>query len=96
MPGPGTVPRKRRPRFGAFVIERPLVPNFFERFARIFLGCFDTRAITPARRVVFVGKILIRVGLLRVLFPPISFFLLWFCPFAPSFLCYCFAKKQCR
>jgi hypothetical protein len=28
------------------------------------------------RRVVFVAEILIRVGLLRVLFPPIGFFLL--------------------
>jgi hypothetical protein len=30
---PGMVPRERRPRFVAFVIERRIVLNFFERFA---------------------------------------------------------------
>ena len=45
---PGMVPRKRLPHSGAFVIERHLVLNFFERFARIFQGCLDTRATRRA------------------------------------------------
>src|ERR1700730_8487621 len=88
---PGMVPRKRRLRFGAFVIERHLVLNFFERFARIFQGCFDTCAIR--RRVVVVTKILIRGGLLRVLFPANKLLPSLVLPLSLlSFLCYCFTK----
>jgi hypothetical protein len=96
---PSMVPRKRRPRFGAFVIERHLVfvierhlvLNFFERFARILQGCCDTRAIR--RRVVFrsqdsyprraASRVVPANKLLPSLVLPLSLL---------SFLCYCFIK----
>ena len=100
---PGMVPRKRRPWFGAFVIERHLVfviechlvLNFFEPFAPDISGLPRYPCDTPARSVRrqdsyprrAASRVVPANKLLPSLVLPLSLL---------SLLCYCFAKKQCR